>query len=114
MSQNSRLEKVLEHVGTVQDLCNVLGMDFFRTITEVHSSLDDSIGKEHKNISNDTLSKLDRAIATLNEDKRLRLKKVFLLPVLYLANMNHYYPACTISCTILILCPASRSCHSTL
>ncbi|KAF0935634.1 hypothetical protein E2562_035086 [Oryza meyeriana var. granulata] len=74
--KSRRLEKVLEHVGTVHDLCNVLGMDFFRTIAEVHSSLDDSIGNEHKNISNDTLSKLDRTIATLNEEKRLRLKKL--------------------------------------
>ncbi|XP_006647805.1 65-kDa microtubule-associated protein 1-like [Oryza brachyantha] len=74
--KSRRLEKVLEHVGTIHDLCNVLGMDFSRTITEVHSSLDDSIGNEHKNISNDTLSKLDKTIATLNEDKRLRLKKL--------------------------------------
>uniref|UniRef100_A0A0E0K4J6 Microtubule-associated protein MAP65-1a n=1 Tax=Oryza punctata TaxID=4537 RepID=A0A0E0K4J6_ORYPU len=74
--KSRRLEKVLEHVGTVHDLCNVLGMDFFRTITQVHSSLDDSIVNEHKNISNDTLSKLDRTIATLNEDKRLRLEKL--------------------------------------
>ncbi|KAL5208796.1 hypothetical protein ABZP36_033231 [Zizania latifolia] len=74
--KSNRLEKVLEHVGTIQDLCNVLGMDFFSTITEVHSSLDDSIGKEYKSISNDTLSKLDRTIATLNEDKRLRLEKL--------------------------------------
>ncbi|KAG8059602.1 hypothetical protein GUJ93_ZPchr0002g25599 [Zizania palustris] len=74
--KSNRLEKVLEHVGTIQDLCNVLGMDFFSTITEVHSSLDDSIGKEYKSISNDTLSKLDKTIATLNEDKRLKLEKL--------------------------------------
>ncbi|EAZ24419.1 hypothetical protein OsJ_08172 [Oryza sativa Japonica Group] len=74
--KSRRLEKVLEHVGMVHDLCNVLGMDFFRTITQVHSSLDDSIGNEHKNISNETLSKLDRTIGTLNEDKRLRLEKL--------------------------------------
>uniref|UniRef100_A0A0E0CQQ8 65-kDa microtubule-associated protein 1 n=1 Tax=Oryza meridionalis TaxID=40149 RepID=A0A0E0CQQ8_9ORYZ len=74
--KSRRLEKVLEHVGTVHDLCNVLGMDFCRTITQVHSSLDDSIGNEHKNISNETLSKLDRTIGTLNEDKRLRLEKL--------------------------------------
>jgi protein regulator of cytokinesis 1 len=79
----------------VHDLCNVLGMDFFRTITQVHSSLDDSIGNEHKNISNETLSKLDRTIGTLNEDKRLRLEKVthiFFLSVLYLATKSHSYP----------------------
>ncbi|KQK01055.1 65-kDa microtubule-associated protein 1 [Brachypodium distachyon] len=74
--KRERLEKVLEHVNTVQDLCTVSGMDYFSTITEVHNSLDDSIGKDRKSISNDTLSKLDRTIATLNEDKRLRLKKL--------------------------------------
>jgi protein regulator of cytokinesis 1 len=51
-------------------------MEYFSIITEVHSSLDDSVSKDRKSISNDTLSKLDRTIATLNEDKRLRLNKV--------------------------------------
>lgn len=74
--KRNRLEKVLEHVSTVRDLCTVLGMDFFSTITEVHNSLDDSIGKDRKSISNDTLSKLDRTITTLNEEKVLRLKKL--------------------------------------
>ncbi|KAF7085593.1 hypothetical protein CFC21_089005 [Triticum aestivum] len=74
--KRERLKKVLEHVSTVQDLCSVLKMEHFSIITEVHDSLDDSVGKDHKSISNDTLSKLDRTIATLNEDKMLRLKKL--------------------------------------
>ncbi|CAM0944498.1 unnamed protein product [Alopecurus aequalis] len=74
--KRERLRKVLEHVSTVHDLCTVLGIEYFSIITEVHNSLDDSVSKERKSISNDTLSKLDRTIATLNEDKRLRLNKL--------------------------------------
>lgn len=70
------MEKVLEYVSMVHDLCTVLGMDFLSTVTEVHPSLDDSIGDDSKSISNDTLSKLDKTVATLNEDKKLRLSKV--------------------------------------
>jgi protein regulator of cytokinesis 1 len=70
------LEKVLEYVSMVHNLCTVLGMDFLSTATEVHPSLDDSIPDDSKSISNDTLSKLDKTVATLNEDKKLRLSKV--------------------------------------
>lgn len=84
--QRERLKKILEHVSTVQDLCSVLKMEPFSIITEVHDSLDDSIGKDHKSVSNDTLSKLDRTIATLNEDKTLRLKKVRHMSNYVLAN----------------------------
>ncbi|WVZ81346.1 hypothetical protein U9M48_028733 [Paspalum notatum var. saurae] len=74
--KSNRLEKVLEYVSMVHDLCTVLGMDFLSTVTEVHPSLDDSIGDNCKSISNDTLSKLDKTVATLNEDKKLRLSKL--------------------------------------
>lgn len=74
--QSNRLEKVLEYVSMVHDLCTVLGMDFLSTVTEVHPSLDDSIGDKCKRICNDTLSKLDKTVATLHEDKKLRLSKV--------------------------------------
>lgn len=70
------MEKVLEYVSMVHDFCTVLGMDFLSTVTEVHPSLDDSIGDDSKSISNDTLSKLDKTVATLKEDKKLRLSKV--------------------------------------
>lgn len=60
----------------VHDLCTVLGMDFLSTVTGVHPTLDDSVGDNCKSISDDTLSKLDKTVATLNEDKKLRLSKV--------------------------------------
>lgn len=74
--QSDRLHKVLEFVSTVHDLCAVLRMDFFSTVTEVHPSLDDSIGVQSKSISNDTLSQLAKTVLALEEDKEQRLHKV--------------------------------------
>lgn len=74
--KSNRLEKVLEYVIMVHDLCTVLGMDFLSTVTGVHPTLDDSVGDNCKSISDDTLSKLDKTVATLNEDKKLRLSKL--------------------------------------
>lgn len=51
-------------------------MDFFSTVTEVHPSLDDSIGVQSKSISNDTLSQLAKTVLALEEDKEQRLHKV--------------------------------------
>ncbi|XVF03772.1 hypothetical protein REPUB_Repub05bG0022000 [Reevesia pubescens] len=74
--KSDRLHKVLEFVSTVHDLCAVLGMDFFSTVTEVHPSLDDSIGVQSKSISNDTLLRLAKTVSALNEDKKQRLHKL--------------------------------------
>jgi Ase1/PRC1/MAP65 family protein len=54
-------------------------MDFFSTITEVHPSLDDSVDVSCKSISDNTLSKLDRTVVSLKEDKQTRLHKVYVL-----------------------------------
>ncbi|KMZ75604.1 Microtubule-associated protein MAP65-1a [Zostera marina] len=77
--KSDRLHKVLDFVNTVRDFCVVLGMDFFSTITEVHPSLDDSVGVQSKSISNETLSKLARTVLALKEDKKSRLEKLQLL-----------------------------------
>ncbi|XP_008776645.2 65-kDa microtubule-associated protein 1-like [Phoenix dactylifera] len=74
--KSDRLHKVLDFVSTVHDLCAVLGMDFFSTITEVHPSLNDSVGVQSKSISNDTLSKLSKMVMALEEDKKMRLQKL--------------------------------------
>lgn len=63
-------------MSTVHDLCAVLGIDFFSTVTEVHPSLNDSSGMQSKSISNDTLSRLAETVLALQEDKRQRLLKV--------------------------------------
>ena len=74
--QSDRLNKVLEFVSTVHDLCAVLGLDFLSTVTEVHPSLDEANGVQNKSISNETLSTLAETVLTLKEDKNQRLKKV--------------------------------------
>lgn len=71
-------------MNTIHDLCAVLGIDFFSTVTEVHPSLNDSIGVQSKSISNDTLSSLGRTVLALEEDKKQRLQKVNVLIVLSL------------------------------
>ena len=60
----------------MHDLCAVLGMDFYGTVTEVHPSLKDSGGVQSKSISNDTLSRLSKTVLSLQEDKQKRLHKV--------------------------------------
>lgn len=74
--KSERLHKVLEFVSTVHDLCSVLGMDFYSTVTEVHPSLNDSNGVQSKSISNETLSKLAETVVALKEDKKQRLQKL--------------------------------------
>ncbi|KAE9596382.1 putative microtubule-associated protein, MAP65/Ase1/PRC1 [Lupinus albus] len=74
--KSERLHKVLEFVSTVHDLCAVLSLDFFSTVTEVHPSLNDSTGVQSKSISNDTLDWLAKTVLTLKEDKKQRLHKL--------------------------------------
>ncbi|KAL6553387.1 hypothetical protein OROGR_007229 [Orobanche gracilis] len=74
--KSERLHKVLDFVSTVHDLCAVLGVDFFATVTEVHLSLNDSCGVQSKSISNDTLSRLAKTVLALKEDKKERLRKL--------------------------------------
>ncbi|KAG6755117.1 hypothetical protein POTOM_040931 [Populus tomentosa] len=61
--KSDRLHKVLEFVSSVHDLCAVLGMDFFSTVTDVHPSLNDSTGMQ--SISNDTLARLAKTLQEL-------------------------------------------------
>ncbi|WCJ33000.1 microtubule-associated protein 65-2 [Euphorbia peplus] len=74
--KSDRLQKVLEFVSNVHDLCAVLGMDFFSTVNEVHPSLNDSSGAQSKSISNDTLARLAKTVLALKEDKKQRLHKL--------------------------------------
>ncbi|CAL9151664.1 unnamed protein product [Musa hybrid cultivar] len=74
--KSDRLQKVLDFVSTVHDLCAVMGLDFFSTITEVHPSLNDSVGVQSKSISDGTLSKLSGMVIGLEEDKKMRLQKL--------------------------------------
>lgn len=72
--KSDRLNKVLDHLSTLNSLCLVLGMDFKQTITEVHPSLDDSEGA--KNLSDETIERLGRAIQKLREVKIQRMERI--------------------------------------
>lgn len=70
------MNKVLEFVSNVHDICAVLGMDFYSSVTEVHPSLNDATSVQSKSISNDTLARLGKTVLALKDDKSQRLKKV--------------------------------------
>lgn len=70
------MHKVLDFVSSIHDLCAVMGMDFFSTISEVHPSLNDSVSVQSKSISEDTLSKLAGMVIALKEEKKMRLQKL--------------------------------------
>ncbi|KAJ6292923.1 hypothetical protein OIU78_024994 [Salix suchowensis] len=72
--KSDRLHKVLEFVSSVHDLCAVLGMDFFSSVTDVHPSLNDLTGMQ--SISNDTLARLAKTVLALKEEKKQRLHKL--------------------------------------
>ncbi|GLJ53069.1 hypothetical protein SUGI_1130550 [Cryptomeria japonica] len=71
--KSDRLQKVLEYTNEVHGLCAVLGMDFWKTVSEVHRSLHDSAPGQPKNISNEMLEGLSWAIKSLNDEKKLRI-----------------------------------------
>lgn len=70
------MNKVLELVSLVHDICAVLGIDFYSTITDVHPSLTDASGVKSKSISNDTLARLAKTVLALTKAKEQRLQKV--------------------------------------
>ncbi|EFJ35080.1 hypothetical protein SELMODRAFT_21497, partial [Selaginella moellendorffii] len=74
--KSNRLHKVLEYVNSVHDLCAELGLEFFKIITEVHPSLDDSHSVQSRSITNETLDRLANTIQSLEEEKKRRIKKL--------------------------------------
>ncbi|CAH1444347.1 unnamed protein product [Lactuca virosa] len=74
--KSERLNKVLEFVNIIHDICAVLGIDFYATVTEVHPSLNDTTDTQSKSISNDTLARLAKTVLSLKEAKKQRLQKL--------------------------------------
>nr|GMD52040.1 65-kDa microtubule-associated protein 3-like [Ipomoea batatas] len=72
--KTERLKQVMDHLGTLNSLCLVLGIDFKHTVNEVHPSLGQSEGA--KNISDDTIQALVVAIQRLREVKIQRMQQV--------------------------------------
>lgn len=77
------MDKVLEFVNIVHDICAVLAVDFYSTVTDVHPSLNDATGSQSKSISNDTLTRLAKTVVALKEAKKQRLQKVHTFTTLY-------------------------------
>ncbi|XP_043695433.1 65-kDa microtubule-associated protein 6-like isoform X2 [Telopea speciosissima] len=71
-----RLNKVLEYVNEVHSLCGVLGLDFGKTVSEVHPSLDETGPEQSRNISNKTLEGLEQVIVKLKAEKKARVQKL--------------------------------------
>ncbi|KAH0452730.1 hypothetical protein IEQ34_020029 [Dendrobium chrysotoxum] len=68
-----RLKQVLEHLNSLNALCMVLGVDFKRTVLEVHPSLEEAEGS--KIVSNDVIERLASIIHKLREVKIQRMNK---------------------------------------
>jgi protein regulator of cytokinesis 1 len=74
--KSGRLHKVLEYVNEVHSLCGVLGIDFGKTVNEVHPSLHQNGLEQSKNISNSTLEGLASTLSKLKAEKKSRIDKV--------------------------------------
>lgn len=74
--KSERLQKVLEYVNEVHSLCGVLGLDFGKTVSEVHPSLQGAAIEQSTNISDYTLEGLEHAILKLKAERKARIQKV--------------------------------------
>ncbi|XP_004308160.1 PREDICTED: 65-kDa microtubule-associated protein 3 [Fragaria vesca subsp. vesca] len=70
--KSDRLKQIQAHLGTLNSLCLVLGMDFKQTISEIHPSLDNSEGC--KDISLDLIERLATAIKKFRDVKIQRMQ----------------------------------------
>ena len=75
--QSERLHKVLEYINEVHSLCGVLGIDFAKTVNEIHPSLHRNGVEQSRNISNSTLEGLASTISNLKAERKSRIYKVF-------------------------------------
>lgn len=74
--QSDRLHKVFDYVNEVHSLCGVLGLDFGKTVSDVHPSLHEGNQEQSTNISNSTLEGLEQAIVRLKLERKARIQKV--------------------------------------
>ncbi|KAL5722033.1 hypothetical protein ACHQM5_005603 [Ranunculus cassubicifolius] len=74
--KSDRLQKILESVNEVHCLCGVLGLDFAKTVSEVHPSLQKDAPDQSTNISNNTLECLGQTIQKLKMERKDRLQKL--------------------------------------
>ncbi|XP_024536274.1 65-kDa microtubule-associated protein 1 [Selaginella moellendorffii] len=71
-----RMNKVMEYVNLIHDLCSVLAIDFLKTVGEVHPSLESLESTHTRSISNETLAKLQNTAQRLQQEKKERMIKL--------------------------------------
>ncbi|KAJ7529430.1 hypothetical protein O6H91_15G050000 [Diphasiastrum complanatum] len=71
-----RMQRILESKNILRDLCAVMGVEFSRTLKDVHPTLEDSASVQEESISNDTLDRFTLIIQSLQEEKRIRTQKL--------------------------------------
>ncbi|KAG8634827.1 hypothetical protein MANES_17G089367v8 [Manihot esculenta] len=73
--KSDRLHKVIEYVNEVHSLCGVLGLDFGKTVGDVHPSLHGENREQSTNISSGTLEGLEQTIIMLKLERKARIQK---------------------------------------
>ncbi|KAJ8565292.1 hypothetical protein K7X08_007868 [Anisodus acutangulus] len=71
-----RIQKVLDCINEVHSLCGVLGMDFGKTVSDVHPSLHETSLGQSTNISASVLESLEQAIFRLKTERKVRYQKL--------------------------------------
>lgn len=74
--KSERLQKVMDYVNEVHTLSSVLGLDFGKTVSDVHPSLRESSLEHATNISDSTLEDLDQTVLRLKTEKKFRYQKL--------------------------------------
>ncbi|KAJ6853509.1 65-kDa microtubule-associated protein 3-like [Iris pallida] len=69
-----RIKLVMDHLNTLNSLCDVLGIEFEHITCEVYSTLDARKGSE--DVSNETIERLESAVHRLREVKIQRMHKL--------------------------------------
>ncbi|GFS39098.1 microtubule associated protein (MAP65/ASE1) family protein [Actinidia rufa] len=74
--KSERLHVVLEYVNEVHSMCGVLGLDFGKTVGDVHPSLEGTSIEQATNISDSTLEGLKQTILGLKTERKVRFQKL--------------------------------------
>lgn len=74
--KSERLQKILGFVNEVHSLCGVLGLDFLKTIGDVHPSLHGTNLEQSTNISDSTVEGLEKTITRLKTERKNRYQKL--------------------------------------
>ncbi|WOG83605.1 hypothetical protein DCAR_0102782 [Daucus carota subsp. sativus] len=74
--KSERHQKIMGYVNEVHFLCGILGLEFSRTVSDVHPSLHTTSLEQSINISDSTLEGLEQAILKLKTERKVRFQKL--------------------------------------